>query len=175
MSTNKSVIVYGPHNCGKTNNAERIATYLGLPQIVDDWTADHPTEKEGHLYLTNCHVGLLPSRMHLLSFGDVMAQMQWDATEPEPKRAPDILLDAASAIDDRAHLRDQVGGERSMARTVAAFNAVHGTSLTELQGWNFMLLLKIARSTAGRVHVDDYTDMAGYAGLAGECAQHVIA
>jgi hypothetical protein len=87
--------------------------------------------------------------------------------------ATDILAAAADSIDDRAALRDQADGERSMARAISAFNAVHGTQLTELQGWNLMLLLKIARSTAGRTNADDYTDMAGYAALAGECAQRV--
>lgn len=85
--------------------------------------------------------------------------------------APDILIAAADAISDRASLRDQPNGERSMARAVASFNAIYGTDITELQGWQFMVLLKMARSVAGRVNVDDFTDAAAYAALAGECAQ----
>lgn len=41
--------------------------------------------------------------------------------------------------------------------------------LTELEGWLFMCCLKMARATAGRNHLDDFTDLAGYAALAGEC------
>ena len=85
--------------------------------------------------------------------------------------APDILRDAAKAIDDRAALRDCPGGERSMGRTVAAFNASFGTTLTETQGWQFMELLKLARSSAGGHHLDDHTDRAAYAALAGESAE----
>lgn len=84
--------------------------------------------------------------------------------------ATDLLVQANEAIDQRAKLRDQPDGERSMARTVAAFNALHGCNLTEVQGWHFMLCLKLARATAGTRHLDDYIDMAGYAALAGEAA-----
>ena len=89
----------------------------------------------------------------------------------EARNAPDLLIAAADSIGDRATLRDQPGGERSMARAVAAFNAMYGQGLSELQGWQFMVLLKMSRSAAGRLHVDDFTDAAGYVALAGECAQ----
>lgn len=87
-----------------------------------------------------------------------------------PVTAPDILRAAAEAIGDRATLRDQPTGERSMARCVAAFNAMTGHQLTEVQGWEFMELLKMARSQGGRHHADDYVDRCGYAALAGEAA-----
>lgn len=84
--------------------------------------------------------------------------------------ATDLLVQASDSIDQRAKLRDLPDGERSMARTVAAFNALHGTALTEVQGWHFMILLKLARATAGRKHLDDYVDLAAYGALAGEAA-----
>ncbi len=65
--------------------------------------------------------------------------------------------------------RDSDTGERSMARTVAAFNAVYGTNLTETQGWNFMELLKMARSSQGAYVADDFDDKVAYAALAAEC------
>src|SRR5690625_4784057 len=80
-----------------------------------------------------------------------------------------ILSAAAEAIDDRAAERD-VEQERSMARTVQAFNALTGHELTETDGWLFMVVLKAARATAGAFQADDWIDMAGYVGLAGECA-----
>lgn len=86
------------------------------------------------------------------------------------KTAPELLITAADAIADRAELRDQPNGERSMGRAVSAFNALFGQQLTEQQGWQFMVLLKLARSSAGRTHLDDFTDAAAYAALAGECA-----
>jgi hypothetical protein len=85
--------------------------------------------------------------------------------------ATDVLVRAGDAIDDRAALRDQtVTGERSMARTVAAFNALYGTALTEVHGWQFMQILKMARAASGKPHLDDYVDGAAYAALAGEAA-----
>ena len=49
--------------------------------------------------------------------------------------ADDLLVQAHDSIQQRAQLRDLPDGERSMARCIAAFNAIHGTALTEVQGW----------------------------------------
>jgi len=83
--------------------------------------------------------------------------------------AVSILQEAARAIHDRAAARD-VQAERSMSRTVAAFNALTGHTLTERDGWLFMVALKAARATAGAHNADDYTDGSAYFALAGECA-----
>lgn len=89
---------------------------------------------------------------------------------PTPDAAS-LLIDAANILAERGAQRDKPTGERSMARAVNAFNALYGSSLTELQGWQFMVLLKMARSSATHtLRLDDYTDQAGYAALAGECA-----
>lgn len=84
--------------------------------------------------------------------------------------ANDILLAAAETIRQRGAERDQPSGERSMARAVAAFNALTGLRLTEVQGWQFMAALKLARANGGRYNADDYLDGAAYMGLAGEAA-----
>ncbi len=86
--------------------------------------------------------------------------------------AQDILRGGADAIDARAAQRDMPGGERSMARAVAAFNGLVGGDrrLTETEGWLFMVCLKAARATAGALNLDDYVDGAAYFALAGECA-----
>lgn len=84
-------------------------------------------------------------------------------------RAAEILRKGAQHIEDRAAARDQPTGERSMARTVGAFNALTGHALTERDGWLFMVALKAARACASPAGVpDDYEDMAAYAALAGE-------
>ena len=85
--------------------------------------------------------------------------------------AADILQRAASHMKDRAAQRDTPKGERSMARCVAAFNALTGHNLSERDGWLYMVVLKAARATntaCGRE--DDYEDMTAYASLAGEAA-----
>ena len=80
-----------------------------------------------------------------------------------------ILQNAAAEMLDRAASRDTPKGERSMGRCVKAFNAMFGMELTETQGWQFMELLKMARSVGGEFRLDDFTDGVAYAALAGEC------
>ncbi len=91
-----------------------------------------------------------------------------------PASAPDkILDDAAQTLRDRGVEYDgkgYQGGERSMAQTVEIFKAISGIELSELNGWRFLLSLKLARSTTGKPKRDSYVDLAGYAALAGECA-----
>ena len=87
----------------------------------------------------------------------------------------DLLREAAQTIEQRGQERDNGNGvERSMAATVAAFNAIEGTQLTERQGWAFMQVLKMVRAKAtagnGRFNLDDYIDGAAYAALGAECA-----
>lgn len=74
-------------------------------------------------------------------------------------------------MKDRSAQRDSAEGERSMAACVNAFNAMFGKDLTETQGWQFMVLLKMARSR-NKFNPDDYEDGAAYTGLAGEAHSH---
>lgn len=84
--------------------------------------------------------------------------------------ATEFLAAATAAIGDRASERD-VEQERSMARTVAIFNAATRRDLTEREGWLFQVCLKMARAQGGvKERADDYTDMAAYAALMGESA-----
>ena len=80
-----------------------------------------------------------------------------------------FLEEAVTQMKDRAVQRDKESGERSMASTVAAFNALTGHNLTEAEGWEFMVLLKLVRGRQGKFRDDDYVDAAAYAGLLGEC------
>lgn len=85
--------------------------------------------------------------------------------------APAILDAARGHLESRAALRDQAGGERSMARTVTAFNAITGHALSERDGWLFMATLKATRAaTTAKGIPDDYQDGAAYFALAGESA-----
>ena len=82
--------------------------------------------------------------------------------------AADIMKAGLGHMEDRAREYDSEGGERSMAKTVAAFNIITGHSLTETEGWKFMELLKMVRSCHGEFNPDTYEDRAAYAALAGE-------
>ena len=94
--------------------------------------------------------------------------------EQEPAMtASDFLLTAMNHLGDRASTYDNPTGERSMGRTVEAFNAITGHKLTEEQGYLFMVLLKAVRSQQGKYKSDNYEDLTAYASLMGECAARV--
>lgn len=83
--------------------------------------------------------------------------------------AKDFLNAAAGHMTQRAGTYDKPEGERSMAKTVAAFNVFHGTQLTEAQGWHFMQILKDVRLFARRsFHSDSAEDGVAYAALKSE-------
>ena len=99
------------------------------------------------------------------------------ATSTRPVTALDVLHAAGATIQQRGAQRDSTQGakqERSMAATVAAFNAIEGTNLTERQGWAFMQALKMVRAATsdrnGHYSPDDALDGAAYAALGGEAA-----
>ncbi len=83
--------------------------------------------------------------------------------------AVDILNAGAKHIADRAAQRDTPEGERSMAKTVKAFNIIYNRDLTEEEGWQFMVLLKMSRGSQGDYNPDDAEDQTAYSALAGEC------
>lgn len=85
-------------------------------------------------------------------------------------KANEVLKQAASEMEDRAKTYDKPKGERSMAATVTAFQAITGVSMTEQQGWQFMEVLKLVRSNQGGYRADSFIDGAAYAALAGEAA-----
>ena len=86
-----------------------------------------------------------------------------------PVTAASVLERAASHMAARAATYDSPGGERSMANTVAAFNAITGLNLTEAQGWLLLQLLKLVRlCSAPGYHQDSAEDNAAYAALLAE-------
>lgn len=83
--------------------------------------------------------------------------------------APNLLAAAKHHMDARAATYDKPEGERSMGKTVEVFNAFHGTSITEAQGWHFMEILKRVRLfSAPGYHADSAEDAVSYSALLGE-------
>jgi hypothetical protein len=81
----------------------------------------------------------------------------------------EILEAAGSHMRDRAATYDSPAGERSMAKTVAMFNAMVGREvMTTEQGWKFMCLLKLVRSEQGDFKSDNFEDLCAYGALAAE-------
>lgn len=86
-----------------------------------------------------------------------------------PVTPASVLRKAIGHMEARAATYDNPDGERSMADTVAAFNALAGADLTETEGWLFLALLKVKRAMQARAyHADSFEDLAAYAGLAAE-------
>jgi hypothetical protein len=83
--------------------------------------------------------------------------------------APDLLDAAAKHMRDRAATYDKPEGERSMGKTVEAFNAITGRDLNESESWLLMALLKMVRSEQRREpHRDSVEDLVAYGALYGE-------
>lgn len=90
------------------------------------------------------------------------------AAKPTPT-APDILSAAAKHMADRAKTYDKPDGERSMGKTVEAFNAITGRDLQESEGWLLMQILKDVRDRQrAEPHVDSLEDGVAYAALKAE-------
>lgn len=91
-----------------------------------------------------------------------------EATMPAVK-APELLGRAAKHMHDRAATYDEPGGERSMGKAVAAFNAITGRELTEGEGWLLLQILKDVRLFAREgYHADSAEDCIAYAALKAE-------
>jgi hypothetical protein len=166
----------GPCYCGKSP-----VTTSWVPDWAKYFTVENVNENKSvqiHFYGNSLHlnhrhpIDQLPA---MLCRRDVVQQI---ADKPLADRlvatgavtADEILQRGADHIRDRAATRDQSNGERTMKQVVNAFNAIFGTQITEEQGWQFMVILKIVRSANGKVNIDDYEDEAAYAALAAESA-----
>lgn len=80
-----------------------------------------------------------------------------------------LLTVAAKHMRDRAATYDAPGGERSMGKAVAAFNAITGRNLSEPEGWLLMQVLKDVRLfQRPGYHADSAEDCIAYAALKAE-------
>jgi hypothetical protein len=89
--------------------------------------------------------------------------------------ANNVLKTAQEHLVDRGTTYDSKGkGERSMSKTINAFNIITGLDLTEEQGWLFMTVLKAVRTQQGKFKLDNYEDGAAYFALAAESASKKV-
>lgn len=89
-------------------------------------------------------------------------------TDVSKKTAADYLRIAEAIMQERGEQYDSPKGERSMGKTVAAFNTITGRDLTEAEGWLFMSVLKKVRQYQGSPHEDSCEDDVAYAALFAE-------
>ena len=90
--------------------------------------------------------------------------------ESKQKTACDFLSTALSLLEERGKDYDQPQGERSMGRTVAAFNSITNKELTEAEGWLLLQILKDVRQwqNPDKYHADSAEDCVSYAALKAE-------
>ena len=90
-------------------------------------------------------------------------------------KSTDFLQAAIDVQAERGKQYDQPTGERSMGRTVTAFNAITGRDLTEAEGWLLLQVLKDVRQwqNPSQYHHDSALDGVAYASLKAE-ALHAV-
>lgn len=82
-----------------------------------------------------------------------------------------VLEQAITEVGGRADTYDSPEGEESMPKIIAMFNLLYGTDLTVEQGWQFMVILKQVRSSAGEFKRDNYVDQTAYSAFACKAAE----
>lgn len=92
------------------------------------------------------------------------------------KTAPELLTESAALLAERGKQYDSPGGERSMGKAVAAFNAITSRDLTEAEGWLLMECVKNVRnfSVWGSGHRDSVIDAIAYAALMAESVDRML-
>ncbi|MGR4894994.1 hypothetical protein ACIPR8_06930 [Stenotrophomonas sp. LARHCG68] len=69
---NRSLIIYGPTGCGKTEHAQALCEHFELERIVDDWNGSDPYPTHGALVLTNNGDARIAARGSYMHFGNAM-------------------------------------------------------------------------------------------------------
>ena len=143
-------------------------TYIPLDDLAKDPNFG-PATLESLQYLNERQGS--DSRRVLVQINELNTAWPFPTKKEEPKTfaAHSFLEKAGAAMKQRAEQRDKPQGERSMAGIVKTFNSLTGHSLTEAEGWEFMVILKMVRGRQGNFNDDDYVDGAAYFGLLGEC------
>lgn len=85
----------------------------------------------------------------------------------DPWSAPGVISSALALTggDRESQHGDKVDNHQNIARLWSAYL---GVTITADQVALMMVLLKVARTKTGQLNRDDFVDMAGYAGVAGE-------
>lgn len=89
----------------------------------------------------------------------------------EPMSAPEFCEQAMNLMTERGKTYDSQGGEqeRSMGKTIQAFNAITGRDLKESEGWLIQSILKRVRQYANpKFHRDSAEDAVAYSALEAE-------
>lgn len=164
------------HACVAGNNLGGVCGAVGsIKPATGDMRDYFPDGVKGYAITYDPTDGMVKGSAYIGGCSDV--SQVWLDKAAKKKHAYTFLETAVKEMKDRAAQRDLTNvstnspsGERSMAATIKAFNALTGHNLTEENGWEFMILLKLVRGRQGDFRADDYVDAAAYSALLGECA-----
>ena len=98
-------------------------------------------------------------------------RMKQEETKSRTPESIEFLMRAVDLQQERAKSYDVGGtmaGERSMGKTVQAFNIITGHALRESDGWLLLQLLKDVRDQTNGPHMDSLEDCVSYAALKAE-------
>lgn len=90
--------------------------------------------------------------------------------EAKQMSASDFLIKAGDLLSERGKDYDKPEGERSMGKTVSAFNAITGKDLSEAEGWLLLQILKDVRQWQNpeKYNADSAEDCVSYCALKAE-------
>jgi len=132
---------------------------------LDVTTNDHEFDAVVYSALSNPRVYFTREFTHFLEKFELAEGVKPKTT----KLAPDFLTQALDTMNERGKTYDSKEGERSMEKTIIAFNAITGNKLLEEEGWLLMLLLKQVRQwSSDKPHEDSALDSVAYAALLAE-------
>lgn len=160
---------------GATATKEEVMALIDM-WPTNDWSYVGKEVTKGWIWVGLSGRIVVISQVDNINDGITITENDWREyrTPPVPSvqtvTAASMLQAALGHMEDRAKTYDTPGGERSMGKTVAAFNIITGNNLTEESGWLFMEILKQVRSQQGNYRSDSYEDLVAYAALRGECA-----
>lgn len=72
---NRSIVIYGPHRCGKTQNAQKLREHFQLQDVLDDWDGHTRYPPENTLVLTSNPDAVANSASRVMRFGAAMREL----------------------------------------------------------------------------------------------------
>ena len=88
-------------------------------------------------------------------------------------KAEDYLEEARVTMEERGKVYDNSKSERSMGKTINAFNEITNNKLKESDGWLIMLLLKqVRQNSQEKFHKDSALDGVAYSSLLAESLEN---
>ena len=71
----RSIVIFGPHRCGKTRNAQKLRQHFQLQDVLDDWDGHTRYPPENTLVLTSNPDAVANSASRVMHFGAAMREL----------------------------------------------------------------------------------------------------